>query len=218
MPHRRRGRRRHRDRCIALALAHEGEFDGSSAWTVSGDASRWPGENGDAERARGGRGVEGDLRRRWRAERLDLLVANPPYLTAAEYDSPRPSVARLRAALALERGRRTRRHAALGRRGAQRDEARRAGSRSKWTVHARPRWPPSRRRSGGTSRPCYDDLFGRARYVLARRREHVMIDDKAQELGRLIGQAQRIPGAAAGGTGAARRRRGAEAAGSDFSG
>ena len=32
------------------------------------------------------------------------------------------------------------------------------------------------------------DLFGRERYLLARRSEHTVIWDKAQDLGRLIGQ------------------------------
>ncbi len=89
--------------CIALSLAQEGRFER----VIGVDCSR---EALDQARANGARAR---LRVDWRlgnllaplhGEVLDVLVANPPYLTAGEYRALGPSVKEWEPRLALESG------------------------------------------------------------------------------------------------------------------
>lgn len=89
--------------CLALALRQEGAFDLVVGADVSGDALALAAEN----RARTGLGVElvrGDLAAPLRGAAFDLLVSNPPYLTDAEYQALDPSVRDWEPALALASG------------------------------------------------------------------------------------------------------------------
>lgn len=88
---------------IALALAAEGGFDRVIGTDVDAGALALAREN--AERT--GLPVEwrhGDLLAPLAGERLDALVANPPYLTASEYAALDPSVRAWEPALALASG------------------------------------------------------------------------------------------------------------------
>lgn len=89
--------------CIALALAQEGRFERVIGTDCSGAALDLARENG----RRAGLSVEwrlGNLLEPLRGERLDALVANPPYLTAEEYASLEPAVRAWEPRLALESG------------------------------------------------------------------------------------------------------------------
>lgn len=154
--------------CVALALADEGGFDRVLGVEVSPLAMALARENGD----RTGLRVEwlvGDLCAPLAGERLDVLVANPPYLTDAEYAELDRAVRDWEPALALASGadglaltRRLLVEAAH----VVRDggwivlevDCRRAGE---VAVMARG--------LGWAGAEVHDDLFGRARYVLARR-------------------------------------------------
>lgn len=89
--------------CIALALAQEGRYERVIGTDCSGEALDLAREN--ARRA--GLAVEwrlGNLLEPLRGERLDALVANPPYLTREEYATLEPAVRAWEPRLALESG------------------------------------------------------------------------------------------------------------------
>ncbi len=89
--------------CIALALAQEGRYERVIGTDSSGAALDLARENG----RRAGLSVEwrlGNLLEPLRGERLDALVANPPYLTEEEYASLEPAVRAWEPRLALESG------------------------------------------------------------------------------------------------------------------
>jgi release factor glutamine methyltransferase len=156
--------------CIALALAHEGHYDRIIGTDCSADALALARENALST----GLAVEwrqGDLAAPLAGERLDLLVANPPYLTAAEYAALDRSVADWEPALALASGAdglaATRRliaeAATLVKPGgwlALEVDCERAAAVADLAAG-----------SGWTGSAVYQDLYGRARFVLARRSE-----------------------------------------------
>jgi release factor glutamine methyltransferase len=154
--------------CVALALADEGGFDRVLGVDVSPSAVALARENGECTGLR----VEwrvGDLCAPLAGERLDVLVANPPYLTEAEYAGLDHTVRDWEPALALAAGsdgltvtRRLLGEAAE----VVRDggwivlevDCRRAGAVAGLT-----------RGLGWAGAEVHEDIFGRARYVLARR-------------------------------------------------
>jgi len=156
--------------CIALALAQEGRYDRVIGTDCSAEALSLAEQNGRAT----GLSVEwreGDLLAPLGGEQLDVLVANPPYLTAAEYAALDDSVADWEPARALESGvdglDATRRLLAEGlalmKPGgwvALEVDVERAASVAALAAGF-----------GWTGPAVYPDLFGRARYVLARRSE-----------------------------------------------
>jgi release factor glutamine methyltransferase len=156
--------------CIALALAQEGRYERVFGTDCSAEALALARENA----ARTGLAVEwrqGNLLEPLAGERLDVLVANPPYLTRAEYQALAPAVRDWEPPRALESGAdglaATRRLLVSGldmvtpggwialevdcERGAA--VARLAAG------------------SGWTEPVVHQDLYNRARYVLARRSE-----------------------------------------------
>ncbi|HEV8598845.1 MAG TPA: peptide chain release factor N(5)-glutamine methyltransferase [Gemmatimonadales bacterium] len=89
--------------CLALALADEGAFDSVIAVECSAAALELAAEN----RVLTGkpiRLIQSDLGAALRAERFELLVTNPPYLTEAEYLGLDESVRRWEPRLALASG------------------------------------------------------------------------------------------------------------------
>lgn len=89
--------------CIALALAQEGRYDRVIGLDASEAALAQARENS----ARTGLEVEwrlGDLTAPLAGARVDVLVANPPYLTRAEYEALDPAVRAWEPAMALESG------------------------------------------------------------------------------------------------------------------
>lgn len=156
--------------CIALALAQEGRYDRVIGTDCSGEALALARENA-RRTALAVEWRQGDLAAPLAGERLDGLVANPPYLTSAEHAALARSVAAWEPALALESG-------ADGL-----DATRRL------IADALPLMKPggwlalevdceraavvaALAAGSGWSEPAvYRDLFGRARYVLARRSE-----------------------------------------------
>src|SRR4051812_28612693 len=89
--------------CIALSLALEGGFADVVAVDCSAEALALAREN---RRLVGGRVelVRGDLCAGLKSDGFDALISNPPYLTAAEYAGLDPSVRCWEPALALESG------------------------------------------------------------------------------------------------------------------
>lgn len=156
--------------CIAVALATEGRFDEVHAVDLSPDALALAALNAEAAGAVV-RFHQGDLVAPLRPGRFDLLVANPPYVSDGEHERLDPSVRDWEPALALRSGvdglRHTRRLLDEGR-GAVRaggwmvlelDAARAAAS------------AEVARGFGWTSVEVHHDLFGRDRYLTARRSE-----------------------------------------------
>ena len=89
--------------CIALSLAQEGRYERVIGTDCSGEALDLARENA----RRTGLAVEwrlGDLLEPLEGERLDVLVANPPYLTREEYATLEPAVRAWEPRLALESG------------------------------------------------------------------------------------------------------------------
>jgi release factor glutamine methyltransferase len=89
--------------CIALSLAQEGNFTQVVGIDRSAEALSLAEEN----RARVGVHVEllrGDLCAALASESLDALISNPPYLTAAEYADLNASVRKWEPAIALASG------------------------------------------------------------------------------------------------------------------
>jgi len=79
--------------CVALALAVEGTFDRVIAVERSGGAAALARENAELVAAPTPVEVrEGDLLEPLAGERYRVIVANPPYVTAAEYDALDPAV------------------------------------------------------------------------------------------------------------------------------
>jgi len=89
--------------CIALALAQEGRYERVIGVDCSPDAIAQARENGE----RAGLTVDwrlGDLLAPLQDEPVDVLVANPPYLTSGEYRALDPAVRDWEPRLALESG------------------------------------------------------------------------------------------------------------------
>lgn len=156
--------------CIALALADEGRYDHILAVDRSGEALELAAENCLATRLRVAL-VLGDLVAPLGTASLDAVVSNPPYLTEAEYAGLDPSVKgwEPKAALASgEDGLLATRHLVCdalrvirpgGWLALEIDAAR--GSETARVAEA----------AGWTDVAVHDDLFCRARYLLARRSE-----------------------------------------------
>jgi release factor glutamine methyltransferase len=89
--------------CLALSLAIEGSFTQVAAVDISADALAQAEENRAALGARVSL-VRGDLCGPIRSASLDAVVSNPPYLTEAEYAALDPSVKRWEPAIALVSG------------------------------------------------------------------------------------------------------------------
>ena len=89
--------------CLALSLVSEGSFIQVSAVDMSADALALAEENRAALRARVDL-VRGDLCGPLRPGSLDAVVSNPPYLTEREYAALDPSVKRWEPAAALVSG------------------------------------------------------------------------------------------------------------------
>ena len=156
--------------CIALALAQEGRYDRVIGVDLSEAALAQARENG----ARTALPVEwrlGDLTGPLAGERLDVLVANPPYLTAAEYASLDLAVRAWEPALALPSGAdgldATRRLLVEGL------DVVKPGGWVALEVDCERAAMVARlaTESGWTEPVVYRDLYDRARYVLARRSE-----------------------------------------------
>lgn len=152
---------------IALALRQEGAFDEVLAIDRSPEALALARENGAAT----GLAVtwlEGDLLAPLAGRMVDLLVSNPPYLTEAEYAALEPGVRDFEPRLALPSGEdgleATRRLLDEGR------AVMRPGGWLAMEVDARRAAESAAiaERSGWQAVTVLDDLFGRARYLLAR--------------------------------------------------
>jgi release factor glutamine methyltransferase len=89
--------------CIALSLALEGGYTEVVGIDRSAAALALAGENRELVGARVDL-VQGDLCTPLRAGTFDALISNPPYLTAAEYAGLDPSVRDWEPAIALESG------------------------------------------------------------------------------------------------------------------
>lgn len=156
--------------CIALALAEEGRYDQVVGVERRPEPLALAWEN----RRRTGLGidlVQGDLVSAFAADVFDAVVSNPPYLTDRELEGLDPSVREwepwealaggadglaLTRALAVEALQVVRAGGWL----ALEVDTRRAGETARLTEQA-----------GWRDVTVHDDLFGRARYVLARRSE-----------------------------------------------
>ncbi|HEV8355343.1 MAG TPA: peptide chain release factor N(5)-glutamine methyltransferase [Gemmatimonadales bacterium] len=156
--------------CLALALAQEGRYHLVTAVDVSPAALQLARENA-ALTGHTLRFIRSDLGTALRGEAFDLLVANPPYLTDAEYDALDPAVREWEPRLALAAGpdglALTRRILVEGR------ELLRDGG---WLVMEvdSTRGGDAAGTAGAlgwTDVRVHDDLFGRPRYLTARR-EH----------------------------------------------
>jgi release factor glutamine methyltransferase len=90
--------------CIALSLALEGSFERVLGIDLSREALALARENRRETGARVAL-IRGDLTECLMARSLDALVSNPPYLTAAEYGALDPSVHDWEPELALSGGR-----------------------------------------------------------------------------------------------------------------
>jgi release factor glutamine methyltransferase len=153
--------------CIAIALAREGKYASVTGVDISAESLEVARRNGEDAGAR----VEwltGDLCAPLRGRRFDAVVSNPPYLTGPEYAALDPSVRAWEPEGALKSGddgmahtrrllEEARAVTAPGGLLALEVDSRRAG------VVAR-----DAEGLGWTDVHTYDDLFGRARYVLAR--------------------------------------------------
>ncbi len=152
---------------VALALAQEGEFDQVIGIDLSDDALTLARENG----ARLGLAVEwrhGDLLDPLADHSLDLVVANPPYLSRDELAALDPAVAAWEPHLALDGG-----HDGLAPYRRLLSEAPRVLRPDGWIA-----LEIDARRADATAALAADagwhhitiddDLFGRARYLLAR--------------------------------------------------
>lgn len=154
--------------CIALSLALEGDFTEVVGVDRSTEALALAGENRDLLGSRVEL-VQGDLCTPLRAGTFDALISNPPYLTAAEYVALDSSVRDWEPAIALESG-----EDGLGVTMRLLDQGRdvlRAGGCLALEVDC------TRARSaahlasalGWEDVKIHVDLFGRERYLLARR-------------------------------------------------
>lgn len=154
--------------CLALSLALEGSFDVVVASDLSAEALALAEEN-RREVGAGIRLVRGDLVGPLVENGLDALVSNPPYLSTAEYAGLDPSVRDWEPAQALESG--ADGMAATGR---LLVEGRRVVKPGGWIALevdcTRASDAAARARGlGWTEVIVQADLFGRERYLLARR-------------------------------------------------
>jgi release factor glutamine methyltransferase len=153
--------------CLGLALADEGSFDEVIAVDCSSAALELAAENA-ALTGNPLRLVGSDFGAALAGERFDLLVANPPYLTAAEYAGLDPSVRAWEPELALVGGP----DGLVATRQVLRDGtgALRSGG---WLVMEldstrAPAVAELARAAGYAEVGLWDDLFGRPRYLTAR--------------------------------------------------
>lgn len=154
--------------CLALSLATEGSFTLVAAVDCSADAlelARLNRELVDAPVAL----IQGDLCSPLRGHAFDALVSNPPYLTAGEYSALDSSVRDWEPAVALVSGadgmEATTRMLVEGR-----EVVRPGGWLALETDCARATLAARRARELGWSEvSVHADLFGRERYLLARR-------------------------------------------------
>ena len=153
---------------IALALSDEGEFAAVIGVDLSPDALVLARSNGATTR-QPVTWLEGDLLAPLAGRQVDLLVANPPYLTQGEYDSLDRSVRDYEPGIALIGGedgqrlvgrllREGQSVVACGGWIALEVDCRRADDTARMATAA-----------GWHDVTVLDDLFGRARYLLARR-------------------------------------------------
>ncbi len=156
--------------CLALALADEGSFDAVVATDRSPEALSLAAENA-RRTGLSVRLIRADLASPLRGRRFDLLVANPPYVTEAEYDALDPSVKQWEPREALVGGRdgldHVRRlvHDAAGLLVPGGWMVMELDSTRSGAVAA------LARESGWVDVAVWDDLFGRARYLTARREQ-----------------------------------------------
>jgi len=156
--------------CVALALADEGDYDLVLGVERSRAALALAAEN----RSRTGLGIAlaaGDLVTAVGAATLDAVVSNPPYLTEAEYHGLEASVRDWEPAEALASG-------ADGLRATRTliEDAMRVTRPGGWLALEVDALRAEAvaglaRRAGWQEARVHVDLFGRARYVLARRNE-----------------------------------------------
>ncbi len=157
--------------CLAFSLAIEGGFSQVSAADISADALAQAEENRAALGARVHL-VRGDLCGPFRPGSLDAVVSNPPYLTEAEYAVLDPSVKRWEPAAALVSG-----PDGLHATGRLLREARdvlRAGGWLALEVDCTRAAAVAVQAGelGWMDVAIHADLFGRERYLLARRSAH----------------------------------------------
>jgi release factor glutamine methyltransferase len=154
--------------CIALSLATEGTFEQVVATDLSADALRLASENRGLTGARVSL-VRGDLCLPLARGSLDALVSNPPYLTAAEYAALDGSVRAWEPELALASGAEGL-DAVVGLLDAGRTVVRPGGWLAMELDCARAAHCAWRAGAfGWTDVAIHADLFGRERYLLARR-------------------------------------------------
>lgn len=156
--------------CIALALADEGRYDQIIAVDRSREALALAAENRELTRLHVDL-VLGDLVDGLATESLDAVVSNPPYLSETEYAALDPSVKAWEPALALASGE----DGLLATRRLLQDAPRvvRPGGWIALEIDAS-RGAQSAAAAdvaGWSDIAVHDDLFGRARYLLARRSE-----------------------------------------------
>ena len=154
--------------CIALSLATEGGYRRIVAVDRSGVALTLARENAAALGV-GLALVQGDLTHALAAGSLDALVSNPPYLSAAEYAALDPSVRDWEPALALQSG-----PDGLEATESLLDDGRRVLRPRGWIaleLDCSRAAEAARRASalGWADVAIHHDLFGRERYLLARR-------------------------------------------------
>ena len=154
--------------CLALSLAVEGGYSEVCAVDVSADALALAAENAAALGA-SVRLIRGDLCEPLRTASLDAMVSNPPYLSAAEYASLDPSVRLWEPAAALVGG-------LDGLEATTRllEESRRVLRPGGWLAmeldcSRAARTAAAAGALGWMDVAIHADLFGRARYLLARR-------------------------------------------------
>jgi release factor glutamine methyltransferase len=156
--------------CIALSLADEGEFDLVVGVDRSPEALALARENRD-QLGLSVEFVEGDLCEPLRGELWDALVSNPPYLTSGEYQGLDRSVRDWEPEGALSDGAdglATTRRLVLQ----ARDVVRAGGLLGLEVDSSRAAAVAGlASEAGWVDVSVYEDLFGRARYVLARRSE-----------------------------------------------
>ena len=156
--------------CIALSLADEGEFDLVVGVDRSPEALALARENRD-QLGLSVEFVEGDLCEPLRGELWDALVSNPPYLTAGEHQGLDRSVRDWEPEGALSDGAdglATTRRLVLQ----ARDVVRAGGLLGLEVDSSRAAAVAGlASEAGWVDVSVYEDLFGRARYVLARRSE-----------------------------------------------
>jgi release factor glutamine methyltransferase len=157
--------------CIALSLASEGHYDVVVAVDRSASALALASVNRDLTGAPRVQLVRGDLTEPLGAESLDAIISNPPYLTDREWEGVDPSVGRWEPAEALAAGpdglAPTRRLLEDGRR------VLRPGGRLLLEVDCRRARVVAKLACefGWREVQVVNDLFGRERYLLARRSE-----------------------------------------------